>query len=468
MSEVLIIDDDEMFCDLLARTLKKIGHRIKIEHAQAAGLRRAQTGRFDTVFLDVRLPDGSGLDILPKLRSADSAPEVIIMTGVGDPDGAELAITSGAWDYIEKGSSINSFILPLKRALQYRHERTGHTLLTALKRDEIVGSSQGITPSIDGVAKASSTDINVLITGETGTGKELFARAIHENSDRKTGNFVVVDCAALPESLVESLLFGYKKGAFTGAAADRLGLVKQADGGTLFLDEVAEMPLSLQKAFLRVLQEFSFRPVGGESEVQSQFRLIAATHQNLDQMMEEGAFRKDLLYRLRSFTIELPALRHRREDIKAICLHHTPRICEQYDIESKGVSPEFLVALTDHDWPGNVRELVHVLERAITSARFDPVLHPLHLPTKLRVSQLRKTVGKNKSNDVVSPNSVEKSSSFLTYKEFRDKVVGDVEKKYLQNLLTLTNSDIKAATELAELSRSRLYELLKKRGISLH
>ena len=233
------------------------------------------------VFLDVRMPDGDGLAMLPLIQAARSAPEIIIMTGFGNASGAELAITSGAWDYIEKGSSVKEITLSLVRALEYRKQKRSSNStrnVVMLKRDAIIGISPAIKACLEQVAQAAECDASVLVTGETGSGKELFARAIHENSRRAPKPFVVVDCAALPDTLVESLLFGHEKGAFTGAEQSRSGLVAQANGGTLFLDEVGELPLSMQKAFLRVLQEHRFRPVGSHREVCSDFRLVAATN----------------------------------------------------------------------------------------------------------------------------------------------------------------------------------------------
>jgi DNA-binding NtrC family response regulator len=273
------------------------------------------TNAYDVIFLDVRLPDGIGLDAIQKIKANSSAPEVVIITGEGDPNGAELAIQYGAWDYIEKPPSVQSVILPLVRALQYRTEKKDAQKPLMIKRDNIIGNSPQLLRSLKKLARAAQSQASVLIEGETGTGKELFAMAIHQSSSRSGKNFVVVDCAALPETLVESVLFGHAKGAFTGADQAKEGLVKQADQGTLFLDEIGELPLSLQKAFLRVLQEQRFRPIGGGSEVNSDFRLIAATNRDLDRMVQEKQFRQDLLFRIRSLVITLPPLRERPEDI---------------------------------------------------------------------------------------------------------------------------------------------------------
>src|SRR4030042_306795 len=236
MAHILIIDDDEMMCDMLSTMVRQMGHHATCANTLQEGIKVWSSEDFDVVFLDVRLPDGSGLEVLPRIREASSAPEVIIITGFGDPDGAELAIKNGAWDYLEKPSSIKAMTLPLVRALQYREEKKARKSPVVLKREGIVGNSPPMKSCIDMVAQAANSDANVLITGETGTGKEIFAFAIHNNSRRADKNFVGVDCATLPVNLVESVLFGHEKGAFAGADRVQDGLIKQAHGGSVFFD----------------------------------------------------------------------------------------------------------------------------------------------------------------------------------------------------------------------------------------
>ena len=340
MANILIIDDDVVMTELLSQAIKERGqHDVVCTNTLGEGLAAVKSGIFAVVYLDVCLPDGNGLDAISELRNGLSSPEVIIMTGAGDPDGAELAIKSGAWDYLEKPSSINMMILPLVRALQYRDVKLSPKPLMTLKRQGIVGGSPSIMACLERVAHAAGYDASVLITGETGTGKEGFAWAIHENSRRADKNFVVVDCATLSDTLVESVLFGYQKGAFTGADRSREGLIKQADGGTLFLDEIGELPLAVQKAFLRVLQERRFRPLGGKEELRSDFRLVAATNRDLDRMVLDGQFRSDLLYRIRSFTIELPPLREHPDDIPALVTYHVSRLAERHGDKMINFSP---------------------------------------------------------------------------------------------------------------------------------
>jgi len=260
MPKVLIIDDDKQICKLLSTVFEKAGNQTFYQQTLKDGLAQIFSDNIDIVFLDVNLPDGNGLEAIKIIRQHPVAPEIIIITADENADGAALAMQSKAWDYISKAGSYKNFKFALNRAFEYRKQKLLNRPHKRIKRDMIVGESRQISKCLDDVSKAADNDIPVLITGETGTGKELFARAIHTNSNRAHEGFVVVDCAALPEYLVESTLFGHIKGAFTGADSDKDGLMTIADKGTLFLDEVGELPLSVQKKFLRALQEKQFRP----------------------------------------------------------------------------------------------------------------------------------------------------------------------------------------------------------------
>ena len=468
MATILIIDDDPCICDSISLMVERMGHRHLTAERLALGIEIALSNEIDVVFLDVRMPDGSGLDALQQIEHAPSSPEVIIITGYGDPKGAELAIKSGAWDYIEKTASVKEINLALDRALQYRREKQvaqrGVTV-TELKREGIIGDSQALRNCLDLVARAALGEADVLITGETGTGKELFARAIHNNSRRAKGPFIIVDCAALPENLVEALLFGHERGTFTGAEKSREGLIAQAHDGTLFLDEVGELPLPLQKAFLRVLQERRYRPLGGNRERQSDFRLVAATNRNLDHLVQEQLFREDLLFRLRSFHIELPPLRVRLEDIRELARSHVDHLCERKGIASKGFSPDFVQTLQCHNWPGNVRELLQVIERALDAAFLEPTLFPKHLPTALRAEIARCAVSVRSTDDEHTDPHLPRMN-LPTLQEFRETILQQAEKQYLKELLALTEYNIPKACHLAGLSQSRLYALLKHHQIS--
>lgn len=464
MANILIIDDDDLMSAVLQQMVRDMGHEALCARTLREGIATVCDQPFDVVFLDVHMPDGNGLDHLPRIHDLANAPEVIIITGSGDPQAAELAIKSGAWDYIEKGATLKEITLPLVRAIQYRQEKVESRArgVTALKREGIVGNSPKIAACLDQVAEAAASDTNVLITGETGTGKELFARAIHANSGRAAGNFIVVDCAALPETLVEGLLFGHEKGTFTGAEKAREGLVAQANGGTLFLDEVGELPLANQKAFLRVLQERRFRPLGGSREVESDFRLVAATNRDLDAMVRDGCFREDLLFRLRAFTIELPPLRGRHEDIKELARYQTDRLCERYGLGPKGFSPDFLSALCDYPWHGNVRELVNAMDRALASARYEPTLFSKHLPMEIRVRAARASLDHEAAAEQSAP-----EPTLPTFRQCCEEACDRAAQEYLQSLLATTKGNFPEACRISGLSRSRLYALLNKHKIKM-
>ncbi len=452
--------------------VSRMGHVPSCHHTLRDGVKQAEEGSFDAVFLDVNLPDGDGLQAIVSIRETASKPEVIIITGAGDPDGAELAIKNGAWDYIQKPLSPKTVVLPLNRVLKYRDDlrKNRRPTAKALKISGIVGNSSALRACLDSVAQAAAGAANVLISGETGTGKELLAHAIHENSSRAEGNFVVVDCAALPETLVENSLFGHERGAYTGADRAQDGLIKQANGGTLFLDEIGELSLSIQKAFLRVLQERRFRPVGANLEIASNFRLIAATNRDLDTMAEQGAFRSDLLFRLRSMCIEAPPLRERTDDTKELTLHYVAKICDNYGMPTKGVTHEFFDVLRVYQWPGNIRELINTLEGAIMEAGAEPTLLPIHLPHRIRIQVARGSVKSvPESLKTEGPEETEErtsASSLAAYHEYRESVLATAEKKYLEDLMLFTRGSIKEACHISGLGRTRLYMLMKKYGVS--
>jgi two-component system, NtrC family, response regulator len=463
-ANILIIDDDPIVCDVLSRMVARSGGCCQCVHTLADALGRISQHPFDVVFLDIGMPDGSGLDILPEVRDSHSMPETIIITGMGDPGGAEVALKAGAWDYIQKPLRLENVTLTLERALQYRREKVGKSVPAAFDCAGIIGSSPQMKRCLQLLVNAAGSESSVLITGETGTGKELLAQAIHRNSRRADKQFVVVDCAALPETLVESNLFGYEKGAFTGADRSRDGLIKQADGGTLFLDEVGEMSLAIQGSFLRVLQELRFRPVGCLYEVESNFRLVCATNRDLNKMVHAARYRQDLLYRLQALTIEIPPLRERSEDVRDLVLYHMERLCKRDGMRVKSFSPEFFETLEVYHWPGNVRELVNTLENTITNSGDDPVLFPKHLPDTIRVAVTRARLSKNGCRKSAGP--VDCSGKLVPLKAFRENVLADAEKQYLQQLMSRTASRIPEACRISGLSRPRLYALLKKYGLT--
>lgn len=457
MAKVLIIDDDRMFCEMLAHKIGILGHEAVFTHSLAQGQKMIIGQNFDVVYLDVRMPDGDGIQWLPRFQQGPSSPEVIIMTGAGDPDGAELAIKSGAWDYVKKPSSMQAMTLPLVRALQYRREKAEKSTPQELQTDGLVGDSPAFKQCLAKLAQAAASQAAVLVHGETGTGKELFARAIHKNSFRKDHPFVVVDCSALPQTLVESIIFGYEKGAFTGASEARKGLVAQANGGTLFLDEVGELPLAMQRAFLRVLQEHKFRPIGAAKESHSDFRLVAATNRDLEALVGGGQFRHDLLFRLRSLTVDLPPLRARRGDIEPLARYHLEKLCLRYKQGVKGVTPEFMKALASHAWPGNVRELIGALEQALAAAGDSPILYVRHLPQRIRVAMARATA-EPPGALIFEQDNPSGELSLPSLKQYRR----EMDQHYFEKLIDICGGDIKRAMDISGLSRSRFYGLLKE------
>lgn len=477
MARILVVDDDFEICETMESLITRLTHDCDAAHTLEEGVRMATTGDYDVVFLDVRLPDGNSLEVLPDLMELTDPPEVIILTGKGDPDGAELAIKGGVWDYLLKPSSVREISLTLGRALKYRDEKASKAGGEKLDLTDVVGDSPGMKASFELLSQAARSDTNVLITGETGTGKELFASTIHANSKRSTGQFVVVDCAGLTESLVESTLYGHRKGAFTGAQADRIGLVKLADGGTLFLDEVGEMPLSIQKAFLRVLQERTFRPVGDTREQTSNFRLVAATNRDLDEMVDRGEFRSDLLYRIKTMRIHLPPLVQRKEDIRALAEYRVRMLCEHYGMEPKGFGSEFHSMLESYDWPGNVRELFNILERAVIAAGDEKTLYGMHLPRNLRIqlakSQIASMTGYDEKSEAGQDPGVRRIGEDIfedifdhelpTLRDFK----GMAERVYLGELIRQCNGELQEILKVSKLSRSHFYSLLKKYGLSL-
>ncbi len=450
---------------MLSRRAQYMGHEASHALTLAEARNAICQEQFDVVFLDVRLPDGNGLAALPEIRDAASKPEVIIITGEGSAEGAELAIRSGAWDYICKPASMQDISLQLQRALSYREQKSAKAPAVALRTEGLVGHSPSMQAVFDLLAQAAGSKVNVLLTGETGTGKELCARAIHENSPSPKGALVVVDCAALPETLVESTLFGHEKGAFTGADRAQPGLLTQADGGTLFLDEVGELSPAIQKSFLRALQERRFRTVGGQEELHSDFRLVAATNRNLDEMVVEGTFRKDLLFRLRTLNIELPPLRERKGDAKYIAMHCLDVMSSESGADTRGFSPDFLEALAVYAWPGNVRELLSVVEHAVIAAGDDNTLFARHLPTAIRIALARQET-ERRVGAPGTPPSLQRGS-LGDYKQFRAEAFDALEKEYFEYLISEVAGDYRNACHTSGLSKTRLYELLKKHGLSL-
>jgi len=473
MGKVLIIDDDVVTCRYLQVMIGKAGHEADFATTLGKGMRVLTEKEYDVVFLDVMMPDGNGLDGLQEIQRRKNGPEVIIITSTGTADGAEIALKNGAWDYLEKPLSPKSgILLQLKRVFEYRKNiRASRQAPRLLRRQKIIGGSKALDQALEQLAQAVTHDSNVLIQGETGTGKEVFARTLHENSARSHRRMVVVDCAALPENLIEATLFGHVKGAFTSADSSAEGLVKQADKGSLFLDEIGELTLALQKTLLRVLQERTFRPVGASTEQHSDFRLIAATNRDLEAMVAKGDFREDLYFRLCTQIIELPPLRRRPDDIEMLVVKHIRSVTEDNHIDHKGFSPDFLEALKAYAWPGNVRELLHTVEQAVFRARDSSIILPQHLPESVRLKAIQSRLKIDRPGGVLQDAGavqtyIDRQGELPSFSRFREESLNHLEKHYLEQLMVLVDGNLKEAMKVSQLGRTRLYTLLKKHGLS--
>ena len=475
MADILIIDDDSDFSRSFQRIIERMGHGCAVAGNIREAFERLDNSPCDLIFLDVNLPDGNGLAYIRQFQSVSSLPEVVILTGDGDSDGAALAIANGAWDYVGKPISVSNIALILQRAVAYRATKSAGAR-PAVKRSAIIGEGPGIMSCLETMGKAAGSKANVIITGETGTGKELFARGIHENSDTK-GKLVVIDCANLLANLTESTLFGHTKGSFTSAHESRDGLFKLADNGTVFLDEIAELSLDLQKTLLRVLQEHKFRPIGSEREVTSNFRVIAATNRDLRKMVEDGQFRSDLFYRLNGHHIQIPPLRERKEDIPLLAEYYAAKTCRENRMARKQLTSEFLDALGTYHWPGNVREFVNTMAVAVDNAADEPSLYSHHLPIDIRIAIARSAFRPKpekqqpalleplKRSAAAAP--MDFDEELPRFRDAREAVVGRLEKTYLTRLAQQCGSDVAEACRLSGLSRARLYELLKKHSVRL-
>jgi two-component system NtrC family response regulator len=463
MAKVLILDDDPSFSVFLARALTKKGHDARVIHQLAVlkeGLREFAP---DVLLLDVHLPDGYGLDAISLIEEATDSPQIIVITGNPDDDAAKQALLLGVWDYISKSDPLSRIILAVERAMTFRSEKMTATAQSALRTSGIVGNSPKIKRCLVEAAHAAQSDAPVLLTGETGTGKELIARAIHNSSARRDKGFIVVDCTAIPSQLAESILFGHIKGAFTGADSDHEGLIQLANGGTLFLDEVGEMGEDIQKRFLRVIQEKTFRPVGDVEERTCDFRIIAATNRDLDRLVAEGAFRLDLLHRIRSMSIHLPPLRERTEDIVPLADYHLHKVCYANKCSKKAFSPDFCEELAAYEWPGNVRELMQTVEASLSRAEGFSKLFAIHLPERVRARHFaQEEAGQRDAGEVAAAKEI------LPFSSYRKNALRSVEREYIIELMQRTKGDMELASGLSGLGRARLYGLLKEHGVSRH
>ncbi|TVQ98572.1 MAG: sigma-54-dependent Fis family transcriptional regulator [Desulfovibrionales bacterium] len=458
MARVLIIDDEVMVRRTLQRCLEDMGHEAFVAGSLEQGAALASRD-MDVIFLDLGLPDGKGQKAIDTLRASSSRPEIIVITGLGDNYGAEEALRRGAWDYIRKPASPMVVRSALFGALEYRAKHKGEQISAKVFDDcGMIAQGAVMRHVLEALAKTADSDANVLILGETGVGKELAARAIHANSARKDGPFVVVDCSNLSETLLESTLYGHTKGSFTGAVSDRGGLVVEADKGTLFLDEVGELPIAMQKSFLRVLQEKRFRPVGASREYRSDFRLLAATNRNLEAMSTEGLFRSDLLFRLRTQEVQLPPLREREGDLERLADYFVSMTCDRYGIAEKRLSKQLLKVFQSYQWPGNIREMRNVIESTIIEAGKDSVVYPKHLPAAVRLSLLVNGEKDRGCVDMHPPRELAEPKPFIIppYEEYK----AICNRKYFKELLLASENDLARASVISGLSIPSIYRHL--------
>jgi DNA-binding NtrC family response regulator len=391
---VLFADDEESLQDLMSMELPRMGHKVTVCPNGESAIREAQTAQFDCLIVDLDMPGINGVEVIRQVKQRSPQTEAIVLTGKKSLETAVLAMRYGACDYLTKPCSWNDLKILLQEILSRRDlVRQFYSVKQRIEKSGVQQQLVGVHPSVEVVrkliAKVAPTQSTVLIRGETGCGKELVAKSVHDQSMRANKPFVAVNCGALPENLIESELFGHKKGAFTGADSQREGLFEIASGGTIFLDEIGELPLSMQAKLLRVLESGDVRRVGDNEPFKVDVRVVCATHRDLESMVEKGEFREDLMFRINTFEIHLPALRQRTSDIPQLATHLFRRFRQDAIDDSQLFSPEVLDLLTSHVWPGNVRELANVIEHASILCEAPPIL-PEHLPKQFTDRRLRK------------------------------------------------------------------------------
>ncbi len=372
MAKILVIDDERAIRNTLKEILEFESYNVDIAENGRLGLEKALSHPYDLIFTDIKMPEMDGLEFLSQYRegmaqhNSEEAP-VVVITGHGSVDSAVESLKKGAFDFIQKPLDLNRLLLTTKHALDHKSlvQETKVLRKKVGKRNQMIGESAAITRVRSIIDKVAPTEARVLITGSNGTGKEVVAHLIHENSQRSNAVIVEVNCAAIPSELIESELFGHMKGSFTGAVKDRAGKFEQADGGTLFLDEIGDMSLSAQTKVLRALQENEITRVGSDKSIKVNVRVLAATNKNLKQEIEKGNFREDLYHRLNVIPIHVPDLKDRKEDIPLLVNHFIQLICAEQGWKNKSISKDAIEALQQHHWPGNIRELRNVVERLI-------------------------------------------------------------------------------------------------------
>lgn len=448
--KILVVDDDPVTLNLLKEFLEKNQYQVFLAQDADQAQDAVRTEHIQLVLSDIRMEESDGLSLLGQLKRLYPKIVMILMTGFGSMEGAIEAIQKGAFDYISKPFDLNRLLSLVTKASKHIQamEKEGATPTTAPAKLEtprsLIGSSPKIVEVYKTLARATMSSSTVLISGESGTGKELVARAIHSNSDRKAKKFVAVNCGALTETLLESELFGYVRGAFTGAQTDKKGLFEEANGGTLFLDEIGDITPGLQVKLLRALQEGEIKPVGSNQNIKVDVRIVAATHRDLDQYVQTGKFREDLYYRLRVIEIDIPPLRERKEDIPELAQVFLSKYNAKLGKKVSSISKEGFNALNNYDWPGNVRELEHQIERAValTSASMLSA-DDFDFERRTLPSETSTTSG-------ADPRSLE-----------------DLEKDHILRVLKEVDYNKSKASEILGIDRATLYRKAQKYGIAL-
>ncbi|MDK2970496.1 MAG: hypothetical protein PWP23_251 [Candidatus Sumerlaeota bacterium] len=454
VSRILVIDDEQEMLNNYQRLLKRAGHQC-LATTDATRLEELLADfRPEVVITDLMMPEVSGMDVLRRVHAWDPATPVILVTAYGSIENAVTAMKLHAADYLSKPFSMDELLQKVQEASSRRLLERVHEPAAPSPDEEnsfhgIIGVSAGMQDVFERVRKVARMDVNVLVTGDSGTGKEAIARAIHKLSPRHNEIFVPIDCASLPENLLESELFGYTKGSFTGANADKKGLLEFANKGTLFLDEIGEIPMTLQVKLLRVLQERAFRRIGGREQIDVNIRVVAATNRDLAEEVRAMNFRSDLYYRLNVITLRLPPLRERPEDIILLAHHFLRAFANDHHLPAMTLAPETQEVLRRYPWPGNVRELQNAMEHAGTLAG-DTLIRVEDLPSDL--------------HGYASGTGRRREADFF---EEKDRMVGDFEREYLINLLAENSFNISRAAQAAGCHRRTLYRMIHRHKINL-
>jgi len=456
---VLAVDDEEVVCESIRRVLTGEGYYVRTTTSSKEGVELLRREPFDLLLLDIKMPEMDGIEVLRRARDVSPETEVLIVTGYATIDTAVEAIKLGAFDYLEKPVSPPQLLVATARALERKHlvdltKRLRSELESRYSVGNVICSSPGMRKVMQLVGRVAPTTSTVLVTGETGTGKDVIARAIHYNSARKDGPFVVADCASLSESLLESELFGHVRGAFTGAVKDRKGLAESARGGTLFLDEISTISAGVQGSLLRLIQEHEVRPVGSDKAVPVDVRLIAATNKDLQEMVDEGSFREDLFYRLSVFSILIPPLRERTEEVPLLAHHFVKGFAEDFGKTIDTITPQAMAVLEAHNWPGNVRELEHAMERAVLLADG-------------RSIDLDSIPAAGEHHSVTWSDVPDDAAALARQKqELRAAAVDRAERLFVIKALRGASWNVSQAARDVDMARPNLHALMRKHGIT--